>query len=622
MARRTIQSPGVEINEVDLSLRPADKIGTNIFITGFAPDGPNDEIVQVSSLSEFTQIYGAPTNPAERYFYHTVAQSFNSRANIIVNRLPYGENLGSGFSNNYFATVYPVIPINKTGYDLITTGALSAQQTQYRYLSANVAWNSAGGETQFSPASAEDNIIYCVGKPTFVTLTQEQYTAIIDDSAFQWDNSPGANPTFEVDNTQTTTALQLASLAKAGIIVLNTAKTTVNQKFEGYYLNIADNTNLYASTDYDDIVKVKVSKDETNTTQQFSELQTIPESRLNFLLSADYNSDATPANLSLTQESIPTFKINDNTFDDTLVFGLYKIRQSVFSPEVTKLDYVLEEGYFGSIDYYRQINNPNGGAPMSFYLPQILTNNSVNMAVKINKNIMGRGSSGNLNDDGTPKRKIRVITNQLASNYFESGSLSASETSYTQIVGLPQGVIENIASGETIYNNTNSARKESFTIGDASLLPAGAYSTTKESNAKIGDLPGKLDRVFDRLANIDLFDIDIMTDGGLSTIHTTVQRTANTENAANDYFDDRDSLTGIAGLGTTGITLDTDASNIRSSWATITNKFINFASNVRKDFIFISDPIRQILITGDNTKGINIPGQTFPLNILTPLKQI
>ena len=620
MARRTIQSPGVEINEVDLSLRPADKIGTNIFITGFAPDGPNDEIVQVSSLSEFTQIYGAPTNPAERYFYHTVAQSFNSRANIIVNRLPYGENLGSGFSNNYYATVYPVIPINQTAFDAITGG--DSGYTNSYYLSANI--DEAGGQsdTQFSPASAGNDIIYCVGKPTFVTLTQEQYTAIIDDSAFEWDNFPGATPSFEVDNTQSTTALQLASLAKAGIIVLNTAKTTVNQKFEGYYLNIADNTNLYASTDYDDIVKVKVSKDETNTTQQFSELQTIPESRLNFLLSADYNSDATPANLSLTQESIPTFKINTTSFDDTLIFGLYKLRQSVFSPEVTKLDYVLEEGYFGSIDYYRQINNPNGGAPMSFYLPQILTNNSVNLAVKINKNIMGRGSSGNLNDDGTPNRKVRVITTQLENNYYESGTSGNATSSYREIVGLPQTTISEIASGASIYDVNGNTRGEVFSIGDASLLPAGAYSTTKESNAKIGDLPGKLDRVFDRLANIDLFDIDIMTDGGLSTIHTTVQNTANVQNSNNDYFDDRDSLTGIAGLGTTGITLDSDASAIRSSWATITNKFINFASNVRKDFIFISDPVRQILITGDNTKGINIPGQTFPLNILTPLKQI
>jgi len=614
MARRTRQSPGVEINEVDLSLRPADKIGTNIFITGFSPDGPNDEIVQVSSLSEFTQIYGAPTNPGERYFYHTVAESFKSRANILVNRLPYGENLGSGFSNNYFATVYPVVPINQTAFD-----ALSG--TENSYLSANIDQEGGQTETQFSPASAGDDIIYCIGKPTFLSLTQEQYTAIIDDSAFQWSDTPGIPGSFEVDNTQSTTATQLATLAKAGIIVLNTAKTTVNQKFEGYYLNIADNTNLYASTDYDDIVKVKVSKDETNKTQQYSVLQTIPESRLNFLLSADYNSDATPANLSLTQESIPTFKINTPYFDDTLIFGLYKLRQSVFSPEVTKLDYVLEEGYFGSIDYYRQINNPNGGAPMSFYLPQILTNNSVNLAVKINKNIMGRGSSGNLNDDGTPNRKVRVITTQLVNNYYESGTSGDANTSYREIVGLPQANISNIADGNYIYDVNGNKRTAEFSIGDASLLPAGSYSTTKETNNEIGDLPGKLDRVFDRLANIDLFDIDIMTDGGLSTIQTTVKNTANTSNA-NKYFDDRDALTGIAGLGTTGITLDADASAIRSSWATITNKFINFASNVRKDFIFISDPIRQILISGDNTKGINIPGQTFPLNILTPLKQI
>ena len=35
MAQRTIQSPGVEINEVDLSLASVNKIGTTIFVTGF-----------------------------------------------------------------------------------------------------------------------------------------------------------------------------------------------------------------------------------------------------------------------------------------------------------------------------------------------------------------------------------------------------------------------------------------------------------------------------------------------------------------------------------------------------------------------------------------------------------
>jgi hypothetical protein len=50
---RTIQSPGVEIREVDLSLRGVTSQGTSILITGFSNQGPIDEILQPTSLSEF-----------------------------------------------------------------------------------------------------------------------------------------------------------------------------------------------------------------------------------------------------------------------------------------------------------------------------------------------------------------------------------------------------------------------------------------------------------------------------------------------------------------------------------------------------------------------------------------
>lgn len=620
MARRTIQSPGVEINEIDLSLRAADKIGTNIFITGFAPQGPSDEIVQVSSLSEFTQIYGTPTNAAERYFYHTVAQSFNSRANILVNRLPYGASLGDGFTNKYFATVYPVRPINKTAYTNITTGGTMSSQA---WLSANI--DETGASTSiFSPASAGNEIIYCIGQPTFIVLTQEQYVAILDDSADIWSNEPstgGSGWGYTINNNHSTINGQLSSLKGCGMIVLNTAKTAINQKLEGYYMSIVDNTNLYASTNYDDIRKFVVSKNETDDVVGYSSLATIPESRLNFTLSADYNVEAIPNNISQTQESIPTFEINKNQFDDTLVFGLYKLRASVFSPEVTKLDYVLEEGFTGSIDYYRQINSSTGGAANSFYLPQIVTNNSVNFAVKINPNISGRFAGASLNDDGTPQRRVRVITDELINNVYTGDNANLQ---YAQIVGLSSADISDISAGNLIYNSSSAVSGTTFGLGASPALPAAKYSTTKASNNVIGDIPGKLDRVFDRLANVDLFDIDILPEAGLGTIHTTITYTTNSSNNtnANGYFDDRDSLTGLNGLSATGTTLSTAASNIRSAWSTVQNKFINFAENIRKDFIYISDPLRQIFITGDNQKGINIPGQTFPLNILTPLKQL
>ncbi len=50
---RTIQSPGVEIKEVDLSLRPNLPVGTTVFIPGFANQGPTDELqIRRSSFIE------------------------------------------------------------------------------------------------------------------------------------------------------------------------------------------------------------------------------------------------------------------------------------------------------------------------------------------------------------------------------------------------------------------------------------------------------------------------------------------------------------------------------------------------------------------------------------------
>ena len=109
MASRTIASPGVQITEQDLSLITRPIGSTDVLITGFSPQGPTEEVVNVSDISEFEQIYGTPTNSAERYLYHSAKQILNtSPANLLVSRLPYGSELGEGYSNKYSALVYPV----------------------------------------------------------------------------------------------------------------------------------------------------------------------------------------------------------------------------------------------------------------------------------------------------------------------------------------------------------------------------------------------------------------------------------------------------------------------------------------------------------------------------------
>tara|TARA_R110002049_G_scaffold286497_2_gene468290 strand:+ start:99 stop:488 length:390 start_codon:yes stop_codon:yes gene_type:complete len=125
---RTIQSPGVEIKEIDQSLRPVLPAGTNVLVAGFTDQGPSDEVIQVTSQSEFEQIYGIPKTPAERYFYHSVRPLFQSPANIQTYRLPYGDDKGRGFGNKYSALVYTA-----SAYDMSNIGTRQFGTTMETY---------------------------------------------------------------------------------------------------------------------------------------------------------------------------------------------------------------------------------------------------------------------------------------------------------------------------------------------------------------------------------------------------------------------------------------------------------------------------------------------------------
>lgn len=99
MAQRTINSPGVEIRESDLSFTTPAAAGTSVYVTGFAQQGPIDEVLLISTKQELVQIYGPPTNAAEKYFHYTIAELLNSPATIYTGRLPYGDQAGDGFGS-------------------------------------------------------------------------------------------------------------------------------------------------------------------------------------------------------------------------------------------------------------------------------------------------------------------------------------------------------------------------------------------------------------------------------------------------------------------------------------------------------------------------------------------
>lgn len=109
----TLESPGVEINERDLSQNTNLVIGTSIFLTGFAESGPTDEPTYVTSMSEFEEIFGLPTCPASRYSYNAAKQILTtSSGSLLFTRMPYGSGSGVGFSDRFSALVFPLIGVS------------------------------------------------------------------------------------------------------------------------------------------------------------------------------------------------------------------------------------------------------------------------------------------------------------------------------------------------------------------------------------------------------------------------------------------------------------------------------------------------------------------------------
>lgn len=364
MSKLTISSPGVQIAEVDLSLETQENAINTVFIAGFAPTGPINEPITVGSLSEYTQIFGLPTNGAERYFYQTVAAAFQGSSTIIVSRVPYGSGAGVTVSNQYSLLAYPV-----SAYDA----------------------NNSIGTTNLSITSGA----YIVGSPLHFTLTSTDYQNYIA-NGITWNSNVSTNGIAGQVNLTST----LSSIANAGIIIVNESQTIIDPQYQGFYVGLIDNTNNLPTTAFDCINTV-------NTLLAQDTFGTIPAARLNFSLSA--NNPGPAGSISQVLESgIPTFDISQRPYVDTITLGLFKIRQSVFSTDANVLDYVLTESYVGSLDSTRLINNPNGGPAVSFDIQKI-TAGSNNIQVLVNPAISHRLTNKSWCDaNGLPQIQVTI----------------------------------------------------------------------------------------------------------------------------------------------------------------------------------------------------------------------
>jgi hypothetical protein len=580
--------------------------------------------------------------------------------------MPYGEEGGEGYGSRYGALVYPVVAVTENPevqktrntkpipsqflkLDTVVTQILANQTlsaskdsltangipnyekysvtegaafvtglTQYYNTNISIPSTSAvavqalditnyfvtSNDTTVSTNLTLSGSTFVLGAPKFFDLNLEQYQSVIDGSGFK-----NSNSTWSANSSPVDLINGVEDFGKAGLIIVNKIQSTINNRFEGHYVGITDNTNLLANTDHTSIRKIYTTGSDAKTGiytgNGFIE---VPTSKLAFPLSASTDSGNNRNSRSLSEilekvsDSFPD--MSSDKFDDTVSFGLFKLRTSPYNPDAIKLDFAFEEARSGSFDFYRQINNQNGGIANTFYLENIV-NSSNNVVTFINSNINGKNSGTWLDAQGIPTKQVRVLSNN---------SVEALKASYESNYSKFGFHINDVTT-------TKSTSIESLIDYADALFPAGCFSTFTTNGKNIGSLPLKIDRTLRKVENDEIFPLDLVVEAGLGTIYATA--CANKVN----YFDDTQVSQGLT-AGLSAMTKNDlvppadDSHNVRDNYSTIFQLFANFCENLRKDCLFIADPLRQIFVTGANNLVMSDTTKSFSQYIYNPLRHL
>jgi hypothetical protein len=333
---RTINSPGIQITEKDLSIKESQPTGTKVVIPGFSSQGPSGEPTLITSVSELETIFGLPTTPAEKYFYYSCREVLMSPGQpmLYAIRLPYGEELGTDFTNGYSGLFYPM------------TSAVSTQPD---------------AETEWT-----------IGAPLHVPLSRANYELLASGN-YDWSDTAGTGGAAEIVTNSGTFDL------KAGFVILNDIQSTQNEVGEGYYIGMADNLSVTAgSTNFDSITGIKIL-----TTSDHSNFSTLQTDRLEFTLSAtDYQSIRGVTSVSETLEKVGFSGFGTSLYQDQLSLCVFRIRRS--TQDATLLGITSTEKYLASFDSTKKQIQPGGGVLNNAYIEEMVNGASPVMKMYVN----------------------------------------------------------------------------------------------------------------------------------------------------------------------------------------------------------------------------------------------
>lgn len=492
---------------------------------------------------------------------------------------------------------------------------------------------------QYGPTNEEETakykeVTYLLGAPVAYQISLSEYYQLISGELFDWSNKPY---TFESITAAAATDDEKFGMYKAlkhaGLIVANPSRSIVNESFEGYYFGITDNlfNTPESGVTLNAIENIKITtlnSDQVTDGRGLmdSNYQTFSRGRIDFYLDSNNHGSIS----QVLQNEITSFDTSTTEYDDTLNIGIFRLRKSTTANEVMKLTYRTVENYNASLGRTRQYSISTATTPQSYFIENIIEN-STNLTAIVNpyiaKNIY-------VDIDNELKGKVRVYSDKLVTNLQRlqtkyitgyTSEISATSSDKTTIAPI-NAARANIDSWGTIIRQAgvslsilDSFQDKPTFVQSNSLYPFGAYTPNKAVNKYIGNVPYKLERTLNLIANDEIYpDIDILCDGGLSTIYAYSNTTAIVGNNAQTsfvgdevdenghIFDETLILAGIEDLRTGRSSYSEYAQNVIEDYMAVENTFMKIANSEtnggRGNTFFVADLPRGVFIKGKNTK--------------------
>lgn len=497
---RTIQSPGVEINEIDLSTTAQLPVGTNVYVQGFTSSGPSQEILTISSLDEFERIYGLPSSAAERYAYITARQVINSPGNLIFNRLPYGEDEGDGVDTGYTLLAFP--------------------------FTATATASSVSAMSAVSAIDLKDSDAYSqitLTEPTMIPISQTEYEKI-KSGDLSWTDTASASAFSSIT--------EFDDIGGSALVIINSNKHSILEDFSGYYISVNDNVNADANT-FSSVTDIN-----TRLNSNWISLSGAGQS-----ITMPLTSAGSTASVSQIVDESVGFRFDDSAYSDMLKISLFRLRPDFVNTNNQRQSPQL--GVFFRGTFLGSLAERRVGTELTPFDPVPRTLFIENTVASATNN-------------------LEVLVNPYLANTF-----------------------------------TN---KKVRTNGLDKLYALGEYKPCSDPKFRdVGNVTAKLERGLRLIENRDLLPVDIIVDGGISTISMGFS------GSSGNSFDDT-------------VDIDVTDAAAQQRWFGVYNALRESAEDIRRDCMFIVDPPRHIFVKGRDTKTLSLKSKSFFQDILTPLR--